>query len=201
MLKYAMLAGVFAVAAYPVRGSAQPVVQPTRDVSVQYHVTGDSMAGPGQGHVDSIKISYGSGGQRMRIEPVGQPAFMIVDRSAGHMTVVMSGQNMYMDLPYDPHKVMDFSPANAKFTQRGTATVAGLTCTEYDVQSQQHNGTVCLTSDGVMLRAVSKDPQHQGSLEATNVAYGPQPDSVFQPPPGFQKMDMAHMGQRGRPPR
>jgi hypothetical protein len=201
MQKRALLAGVVAVAAYPVCGFAQPVTQPTRDVAVQYHVTGDSMAGPGQGRVDTIKISYGAAGQRMRIEPVGQPAFMIVDRPAGHMMVVMSAQNMYMEMPYDSSQVMDFSPANAKFTKRGTATVAGVSCTDYDVSSQQHTGSVCLTSDGVMLRAISKDPQHQGSMEATNVAYGSQPDSEFQPPPGYQKMDLAHMGQQGRPPR
>jgi hypothetical protein len=201
MLRLALLAGVAAIAAYPVCGSAQPVTQPTRDVAVQYHVAGDSIGAPGQGRVDMIKISYGASGQRMRIEPVGQPAFMIVDRSAGHMMVVMSGQNMYMDMPYDSSRVMDFSPANAKFTERGTATVAGLSCTDYDVSSQQHTGSVCLTSDGVMLSATSKDPQHQGSMEATNVAYGSQPDSVFQPPAGYQKMDMAHMGQQGQPPR
>ena len=201
MLKCALVAEVVAIAAYPVCGFAQPVVQPTRDVAVQYHIVGESMVGPGQDHLDTIKISYGAGGQRMRIEPSGQPAFMIVDKSAGRMMVVMSGQKMYMEMPYDAHRMMDFSPANAKFTPRGTATVAGLTCSEYDVQSQQHNGSVCLTSDGVMLRAVSNDPRHQGSIEATNVAYGPQPESAFQPPLGYQKMDMAHIGQQGRAPR
>src|ERR1700753_3703163 len=171
MVKRALVAGVVAIAAYPVCGFAQPVIQPTRDVAVQYHIVGESMVGPEPGHLDKIKISYEAGGQRMRIEPGGQPAFMIVDKSAGRMMVVMSGQKMYMEMPYDARRMMDFSPANAKFTPRGTETVAGLKCTEYDVQSQQHNGSVCLTSDGVMLRAVSEDPQHQGSIEATNVAY------------------------------
>lgn len=196
MLKYALMISAAALAAFP--AAAQPVVQPTRDVVVEYHITGAGMTTPGRNHVDSVKISYAARGQRMRMEPGGQPVFVIVDRNAGHTTMVMTDKHMFMEMPYDARQTMNFSPENAHFTRRGTATVAGLTCTEYDVQSQQHNGTVCLTSDGVMLRAVSTDPQHNGSMEATSVAYGPQPDSVFAPPPGFQKMDIPHM--QGRPP-
>ncbi len=193
MLKHAVAAAVLAVA-LPAVASANPTLRPTRDVVVQYNVSG-SAGGPGKS--SEVTIHYKAGGQRMRIEPQGQPGYMIVDRTTGHMDMVMPAQRVYMDLPYDPKKIMNFEQNDARFSRRGTDTVAGLQCTVYDVENRGHSGQVCLTDDGVMLRAHGGGAQHSGRLRAVKVTYETQPDSLFTPPPGFHKMDAQHLPQAG----
>jgi hypothetical protein len=196
-----LFGALLGLTALPAVALAQPVVEPTRDVMVTYHITGNQMGRPGDPKIDTIKMGYSAGGNRTWIEPAGSSMRMIADKSAGRMFVIMLDKQVYMEMPYDPHKAMTFSAENAKFSRTGTATIAGIGCTMYDVQGQKENGTACLTDDGVLLKAVTKDPQHPHTLEATAVQYGSQPASAFAPPDGFQKMDMAKMmGQQGRPP-
>ena len=178
--------------ALPVGAMAQPAWQPTRDVEVTYHLTGKTPPGT-QG--DTVKMGFTSGSKRTWVEPPGQKVRMIVDRPAGKMLVIMNEQHSYMEMPYDPKKVMTFNGSEAKFTRTGTATIAGVGCTTYDVQSPQQVSTVCLTDDGVLLKAVSGDPAHPGGLEAVSVRYGAQPASAFAAPDGYQKMDMSRMGR------
>jgi hypothetical protein len=173
------------------------VMQPTRDVMVEYHVSG-VMQGAAQ-RSDSIRMFFTDHGMKLRIEPVGQPAYSIVDRTAGRMIMVMTPQHAYLEVPYDPKRVMAFDDKSATFTRLGSDTVAGIGCTVYDTKRQDRSGQVCLSDDGLMLRAKSDNPgQGGGELEATRVAYGPQAPSLFAPPPDFQKMDMSNMG-RGAP--
>ncbi|HVY14478.1 MAG TPA: DUF4412 domain-containing protein [Rhodopila sp.] len=194
MLKHLIKIAVALLIACPVAALAQPLIQPTRDVVVTYRISGQGMVPPGQPSVETIRIGFAAHAQRTYVEPVGQPYRMIADRASGHMTMIMLQQHMYMEMPYDQSKVMNFSTENAKFQRKGMKTIAGLSCTEYDVQSPRHNGTACLTDDGVLLQAEGQDANHDGSMEATVVSYGPIPDNAFAPPPDFQKMDMARMG-------
>lgn len=170
--------------------------QPTRDVMVQYHVTGEA---PGPHRSDTVRMYFTAGGTRIRIEPVGQPAFSILDRTDHHMIMVMEPQRIYMEMAYDPARIMAFDETTATFSRVGSDTVAGIACTVYDAQSQGRSSRICLSSDGVLLRAQNTNAQ-QGpqALEATAVTYGPQPASLFMPPPGFQKLDIATMA-RGMP--
>jgi hypothetical protein len=190
------LLAALAIAMTPVCAMAQPATKPTRDVVVTYHVTGNTMGGPGQGPVDTIRIGFTAGAQRTWIEPVGQPYRMIADRTTGQMTMIMMDKHLYMQMPYDQKRIMNFEGDDDTFTRKGTATVAGLACTVYDVQGPQHSGTACLTDDGVLLKGDSQSQQRHGTIEATAVDYGTQPEEAFQPPAGFQKMDMSQMGRR-----
>ncbi len=172
------------------------VMQPSRDVMVEYHLSGVSH---GQQRADTIRMYFTDHGMKLRIEPVGQPAYSIVDRTAGHMIMVMTTEHVYMVVPYDPRRVMAFDDKDATFTRIGSDTVAGIGCTIYDTRRQDHSGRVCLSDDGLMLRAKSDNPADAGSaMEATRVAYGPQSPDLFAPPPGFQKMDIPNMA-RGAP--
>jgi hypothetical protein len=176
-------------AAMPAAAQDHPVLQPTRDVMVEYHMIGVT---PGDHRSDTVRMYYTDHGTKLRIEPLGQPAYSIMDRTAGRMIMVMTTQHMYTELPYDPKRVMAFEATDASFTRRGTDTVAGVGCTIYDVRRQDRSGQVCLSDDGLLLR-VSGDVTGRGTggLEATRVAFGPQPASLFAPPPDFQKMDIA----------
>ena len=168
-------------------------MQPTRDVMVEYHVAGVTQ---GQQRSDTVRMYFAEHGSKLRIEPVGQPAYSIMDRTAGRMIMVMTSQHVYMELPYDPKRVMAFESKDTTFTRLGSATIAGIGCTIYDAKRADHSGQVCVSDDGVLLRAKSDNPaQAGGGLEAINVAYGPQPASLFTPPAGFQKMDIGAMQQ------
>jgi hypothetical protein len=94
---------------------------------------------------------------------------------------------------------MAFDDKNTTFTRLGTDTVAGINCTVYDTKRQDRSGQVCLSDDGLMLRAKSDNPAQGGVLEATQVTYGSQSATLFAPPPDFQKMDMSSMGRGGPP--
>jgi len=186
-----------AVAVPAVAQDHPPVMQPSRDVMVEYHVAGITQGAPQRS--DTIRMYFTDHGMKMRIEPVGQPAYSIVDRTNARMVMVMTPQHAYVELPYDPKHVMAFDDKGATFTRVGSDTVAGIGCTLYQTKRQDRSGQVCLSDDGLLLRAKSDNPGQGGTMEATQVSYGPQAASLFTPPPDFQKMDMASMahGQPG----
>jgi hypothetical protein len=194
----ALLAAALGLAtAVPAAANDHPLLQPTSDVMVEYHVSGVTQ---GQHRSDTVRMYFTDHGTKLRIEPVGQPAYSIMDRTAGRMIMVMTPQHAYMEMPYDPKRVMAFESADETFTRLGNDTIAGIGCTIYDARRQDHSGQVCISHDGLMLRAKSDNPaQAGGGLEATHVAYGPQPASLFAPPPGFLKMDIPTL-PNGAPP-
>jgi hypothetical protein len=197
MRTQALLATAIGLLGMPALAQERPMMQPTRDVMVEYHVAGGS---EGQPRANTVRMYFTDRGSKLRIEPVGQPGYSIMDRSAGRMIIVMAPQRMYMEMPYDAKQVMSFDNKDATFTRRGTDNVAGIRCTVFDGKSQEHSGQVCVSDDGVMLRAKSDPGSPGGSLEATSVTYGPQSASLFAPPADFQKMDTSHLPQGMGPP-
>lgn len=193
-----MLAAALAVAttlsaaAQPAAAQDHPLFRPSRDVMVEYHVLNVQ---PGQQRSDTVRMYFTDSGMKLRIEPVGQPGYSIVDRRNNRMLLVMVPQHVYMEVAYDPSRIMAFDAPDATFHRVGGDTVAGVACTVYDVERQDRHGQVCLTGDGVMLRAKSENAgQPGGGMEAVSVAYGAQPASLFVPPSDYQKMDIATMG-------
>ena len=64
--------------------------------------------------------------------------------------------------------------------------VAGLPCTNWQTPDNRGQPAVlCLTADGVMLRASSGD---QVLVEARSVTYGPQDSAAFAAPAGFRRI-------------
>ncbi|HUN40963.1 MAG TPA: DUF4412 domain-containing protein [Acetobacteraceae bacterium] len=185
------LAATLCAAAQPAAAQDHPLAKPSRDVMVEYHILNVQ---PGDHRSDTVRMYFTDGGMRLRIEPVGQPGYSIVDRSAHRMLLVMEPQHVYVEVAYDPNRIMTFDATDATFRRIGHDTVAGLGCTVYNVARQGRESQVCLTDDGVMLRANSENPgQANGGMEAVSVTYAPQPASLFVPPPGYQQMDIATM--------
>jgi hypothetical protein len=171
-----------------------PLMHPSRDVVVEYQTSGNTGGPPGETAPHRVRMYFADHGMKMRIEGEGQPGYAIIDRSTNHMIMVMVQQHMYMDVPFDPKRVMAFDNPEGTFTRRGTDTVAGYSCTVYDATTPQHHGQVCVTRDGVLLRAKSEGPGQHGELLALSVTYGAQSPDLFEPPAGFQKFDASHMG-------
>jgi len=190
-----VLVGLAAVvlAASPVLAQERPMFAPSRDVTIDYTIDSKA-AGPKQ--PKSIKMSIAAGGTRMRIEGQGTPGYMIMDRASGRTVMVLEQQHAYTDMPTSPAMANMFV-FNDKmgFVRKGNSTVAGLSCTVWDVHRDNGSGTACITDDGLLLRGDSADGNSH--MIATKVSVGSLPDSVFQPPPGYRKMDVPAMA--GRP--
>ena len=187
---------VVVLAAAPAVAQERPLFAPTRDVTIDYSVDGK---GPGANQPRSIKMSISAGGARMRIEGQGAPGYMIMDRAGGHTTMVMEQQHAYADMPTSPAMANMFAFSDKTgFARKGSDTVAGQSCTVWEVHRDTGTGTACITADGLLLRGDSADGNSH--LIATKISYGSLPDSVFQPPTGYKKMDIPAMSQgAGRP--
>lgn len=176
---------------------SRPALQPTRDVTVTYRITGEAPAGPPGGGAGprEMRVFYAAASHRMRIENQrrGAISYAIVDRPHHSMVVVLPAQHRFMTLPMRGTRnpvLMEDDP-NLAFTRDGSQTIAGLTCTEWKVADRTdpaHHGTACLTADGVLLHGA--DATGARGILATKVEYGALAPDLFAPPAGFQKMEM-----------
>lgn len=185
--------GLCGVAALLSAGAAKaegehPLYLPTRDVAVTYNLDRQTAGAPKQAH-----MYYSASADKLRLETPTQRGFVIIDRVAKTMTVVMAPQHIYFQTPLDPEMAAGFIlNADMKFVRGKAETIAGQHCTDWDVQSSRATGTVCVTDDGVLLLGRGKDKDGSGGgLEATEVNYAPQPASLFIPPADFRKIEMS----------
>ena len=212
MLKILLAASVLALplSSLPGQALAQGApanLRPTKDVSVTYRLAGmpaqgaDGQTMPPQ----EMRMSWSVTEGKQRVDPPGGMGWMLIDRRANSAVMVMEQQRVVLALPANAAAAMSQdAPPDARFTRKGTVQVAGQSCTEWDVAVPQGTSTICVTEDGVMLRAASPLPDGSGvsRLEATEVRYGAQDSARFRVPAGFQEMQMpaqAPGGQGGSP--
>ena len=171
--------------AMPVAAQTRPAYLPTRDVAVTYHIDSSMKNAPSE-----AQARYSAGGQMLRVESA--QGVMLLDLKAEKTTMLMPQQQLIIDLPRGAGPVHAFMvDDSAKFTRTGSATVAGLRCTIWNIATPRGNGVACLTDDGVMLRGESHNAQGQGGVvEAVAVAYGAQAATEFVPPPGYRRMEI-----------
>ena len=137
-----------------------------------------------------VTMRFSSRSGRIRIDGASGRGYAILDPAAGKMTMVMEERHMYVERPADPGMLAMFKATNESFRKTGSDTIAGVACTIYDATFNEHSGQVCLTNDGVMLRARSADADRQRELEAVAVNYVDQPAGLFEVPAGYQKLEM-----------
>lgn len=197
VMRAALLVLVGLAPVWPVAAQDRPPDVPTRDVSATYRVEG----GPPGAGPQTIKMSYKASGDRMRIDE-DHVTYTIMDGATRRTYVVNVQERAYFQVPFDPAEERGALPPGTKFTRLGTDTVAGLPCTIWRAQIDSSTSTACITADGVMLR--SEQPGPEGATQkmiATSVDYSPQPDSLFQPPTGYNRVQAPSMGPgEGMPP-
>ncbi len=182
MNRIGTLAAAAAVAlAASARADDKPAMVPQRDVDVHYKIAGRSPdAQPRQ-----QRIRWSVAQARMRIDPPSPGLYMIGNFQTGRMEVVKPADESVLDMgpgSFDPH-------ADASFRKLGTDQVGGLSCTDWQTADNGGQTTVlCLTSDGVMLRASHGD---QVLVEASSVTYGPQDPAAFSAPESFRRISPA----------
>ena len=163
----------------------RPPMAATRDATVGYKTTGREA-----GH--AMEISYGAASGLMRIDNPTIGGYAIVDRKGRRVTMVMTEMRMFMEMAASGMPGQPALPEeDAKFTRKGTETIAGQTCTVWDFAAANGTGSVCMTTEGILLRARTSDGS---GMEATKVTYAAIPAGNFSPPAGFTKMDMGALG-------
>ena len=168
---------------------AQPLLVPGRDVAVVYRLGGAAAEQIPGGAPDGVRLQWDATGQRLRAEPIGSPVYAITDLGRRVADVVFAAQASYLEVGIrggDPQSLL--AGADVRFVQRGRSRVLGLDCTEWEIHSRKIDGTGCVTSDGVVLRAEGTFDGRPGRMVAVSVETARQPASAFQPPEGFFKL-------------
>ena len=179
---------VLAMLAMPAAAQEHPRVQPSRDVVVDYRVEGAAAEVVPGGAPGRLRLSWDAAGQRLRAEAEGRTQALLADLRGHTAMMVDSALHTAITLPVRGGDIQALSLEGARLTRRGTVAVAGLGCTEYDVQASRGTGTVCLTPDGVALRGRGVVNGRSGSFMAESVSYGALPPMLFQPPPGTMQL-------------
>lgn len=190
------LAGLLAAWA-PLASRAQdrPRIQPSRDVAVTYRVEGDAASAVPGGIPGALRLSWDAAGQRLRAEPEGRTQAVIVNLRAHTAEVVDTALRSALMLPVRDADLQPLTLDGARLTRRGDEVLAGLSCTDWAVQSPRGAGTVCLTADGVALRADGELDGRRGAFTASSVSYGPQRDDLFRVPPDYMKLSIPKFGR------
>jgi hypothetical protein len=126
-------------------------------------------------------------GQLMRMEY--PQAVTIARPDKGVMWILMTGQNMFMEQPYQPPPGMKkWSPEMERTaTKVGTESVSGLVCTRYEMRG--HESTVYYwVSKKIDFPVRMEDKNSSMLLE--NIKIGTVSGDLFEIPSGYQKLSM-----------
>jgi len=188
----AVLTAATPATADPAVTAEGPWILPKQDVAVEYRTRG-MMRGPLAGNGHRVTARFDSREGRIRIDGPDSRFYAILDVASERMIMVMPEWRLYMEQPADPDLSAILHGANTRLRPLGDEEIAGLTCTAYDAALNDRTGELCLTDDGVLLRAEIADRGRPRELEALRVTYADQPDSYFHAPADFTKVDMSDL--------
>lgn len=174
----------------------RPRVQPDRDVTVTYRVEGAATQALPGGIDGPVRLSWDAAGQRLRAEPANRAQAVIVDLPRHTASVVDDTMHAVLTLPVREHDLQPLTLDGVQMTRRGSDTVAGRACTTWTMQAKRGSGAVCLTPDGVALRAEGEIDGRHGSFTATSVAYGAVAADLFMAPPGYLTLSIPDFGRK-----
>jgi polyisoprenoid-binding protein YceI len=172
--------------AAPAVAQEKPQLRPTRDVVVQYTTGGATRAAGSM-----VTMHFANRGRRVRVDPANATSYSVFDIDAHSQTVVRTDARTFEDRPSDPSQVPLYFSPEATFVKTGVETIAGLRCTTYDATLHNRTGQICLTDDGVILRARTGQNDSVRELVAVSVTYAEQPVALFAPPDGYRNADIS----------
>jgi Domain of unknown function (DUF4412) len=192
-MRHLWTACLFLAVAAPAYAEDGPQIFPTRDVTVTYETASKK----------DITVAYSAALHRARLDGMSaQHTYAIVQHDKDQMVLVMPERQMVMRMPEPPAMKSAISMQGFSSAKRvGSATVAGVSCTVWAVHNEDGDGDICVTSDGVLLRARGKDKSGNSSLmQATKVDYHALPASEFEVPAGYHAMNIPGMPPGAMPP-
>ena len=100
--------------------------------------------------------------------------------------MVSEADHGVLEMPYDPASTVAGVAPDRAFARVGADVVAGVACIEWQTADRAGRAvTVCMTRDGVLLRARAGA---EVLVQALRVDYGAIDPSVFQIPAGYRRV-------------
>jgi hypothetical protein len=164
-------------AAWAVAASAdRPLLLPSRDVEITYRANA-----PRGGQPVEQRVRWLAAAQTMRIDLPSPGLHVIIDYIARRMSVISDETRSVIEMAApDSMAAMTGAKLTTSYTRRGEAAVAGHTCTEWQTLDRDTRPVVvCVTEDGVLLRAGTAD---RVWVSAASVRYAPQDPDAFRVP-------------------
>ncbi len=164
----------------------RPALRPTHDVAVVYRIDV-----PGRSDTARITMTWANHGTKLRVDLPGDSGYGLVDIATEHMLVVVPRHRLVLQSKFDPRLMPGFAiPDDTRMTRAGADMVAGTPCTVWALAGPNGAGTACITEDGLLLRGEGhgNGAQQASGIEAVSVARGPQPASLFDPPPDYRRI-------------
>jgi hypothetical protein len=176
------------LAALPALAQERPEIFPTRDVAVTYRTSVE-------GQPAEMRMAWNAAQRLMRMEMPSGQGYLILDQQAGTGFMVMQPMRMIMETPAGQGEAARFAQASqtARFTREGSDRVANLPCTNWKIEDRGETGRVCITADGVTLRA--QPGNGRGGLEALTVEFAAQDAARFVRPEGFRNVQIPGAAQ------
>ena len=166
----------------------RPPLVPQRDASVLYRLV------PAEGPEQEVRVTTQAGGSPMRVD-MPDKSWMLVDRRAGRMAMVVMAEETVVDMPYQGPPPQFVLSDRMRFARRGVDTVAATRCTVWYVVLGAQAGVMCITDDGVLLRTQGQDERGRRTLvEAISVSFARATDAEFTPPPDYERLTAGQAG-------
>ncbi len=160
----------------------RPATIPTRDVDVVYQTVHTGQDGHDQ--VMSQRMRWDVAIRKLRVDPPTGGLYMIIDYRTHRLTAVRESERAVIEMSAGTATGMPGLDKATSFQKVGSAAIAGLPCTQWNTRDSSGMATIiCLTDDGVLLRATSGN---HVLVEAASVIYGPLSDAIFSVPDGYQ---------------
>ncbi|MCS6891139.1 MAG: DUF4412 domain-containing protein [Rhodovarius sp.] len=161
-----------------------PHLWPLRDVRVEYRMSA-------AGEVRRLVLSWLAERRLTRTETA--EGYAVMDHRAGRGFLALPGERTVVEitLPAGTAGGLLRPPPEARFTRLGSARIAGLACTRWRVEEPGGARELCLTADGVALRAAGGRGSAAAVLEAERVDYAAQDPARFDRPAGFRSLTAA----------
>jgi hypothetical protein len=186
------------LAAVPTLSWARPLILPVHDVVVEYHSRG-MVPGPSGTLTTTVMVRYAGSGDRLRVDGPYGGFYALVDVDEARLIMVMPDKRIYVDQPADPDLIALLQADAPSFQKIGIQRIAGFDCTDYAGDINGHSGQLCLTDDGVLLRARIDGPDRRPELQAVSVTYAPQPSDLFEVPEGFRRVFLPRLPHGASP--
>jgi hypothetical protein len=155
----------------------RPRTLPTRDVDVTYVL-------PTPAGAVHQRLRYNAARRLLRLDPPGERLRVVIDFAAQRMFTVRDADRSVIEMAA-PKSWMP-GLGGARYTRRNADRVSGVPCTDWETtDSEGHAVLICLTEDGVMLRAALGA---RVLLIATELRREPQAAPVFQVPENYRRL-------------
>ena len=156
----------------------RPQALPMRDVDIMYDV-------PTRAGMAPQRLRFSALRQTMRIDPPGGGLYVVIDQLRGRMFTVRDADRSVIDMAA-PRSWMP-GITGGSFLPRGQDHIIGHPCTNWQTtDSERRTIVMCVTEDGLMLRAATVDGKPL--LAARSVHYASQDASVFHVPADYRRL-------------